>query len=232
MTQFLMMLCVALVSPGVQAGSAPVRMVEAFVGIPIDLNLPPHGTVKAERSSPTLAQVQISSDGKTLRLVPKALGKQTVVIQETRTGKIVAQYIVDINDPALRVIAGQVKTALADVDGISVSIMAGRVVIDGQVISSSEINRVHSVSKMYGDKIRSLVTVSPALGNELGKKIEREIGNPEIRVRIANGHILLEGFANSTAEAERAEVIAQMYTPNIVVDEAVADKKILKRHPN
>jgi len=62
--------------------------------------------------------------------------------------------------------------------------------------------------------------------------IERKIGNPEIRVQVINGHILLEGVANTPAEAQRAQLIAEMYTPNIVVDEAVADRKVLKVHPN
>jgi hypothetical protein len=76
--------------------------------------------------------------------------------------------------------------------------------------------------------VRSLVVISPDADHKLAQIIEREIGNPEIRVRIVNGHILLEGYANSPSEAERAELIGAMYAPNIVVDEAVADKKIIK----
>lgn len=84
---------------------------------------------------------------------------------------------------------------------------------------------------MHGDRVRSFVTLNPASYPLLAKAIEKEINHPEIRVRIFNGHILLEGFANSDAESQRAELIAKMFVQDIVVDQAYADRKILKRSP-
>jgi osmotically-inducible protein OsmY len=42
--------------------------------------------------------------------------------------------------------------------------------------------------------------------------IEKAIGNPEIHVQIVNGHVMLEGFAASFAERDRAKIIAQRKT--------------------
>ena len=44
-----------------------------------------------------------------------------------------------------------------------------------------------------------------------------------------NGKFILEGFANSREERDKAEIVAKMYVPDVVVDEAVADKKVLER---
>jgi pilus assembly protein CpaC len=74
-----------------------------------------------------------------------------------------------------------------------------------------------------------LVVLSPIAQNKIAQFIEKKIGNPEIRVNAVNGKFILEGFANSQEEKDKAEIIAKMYVPDVVVDEAVADKKVLER---
>ncbi|NJL26045.1 MAG: type II and III secretion system protein, partial [Calothrix sp. SM1_5_4] len=89
--------------------------------------------------------------------------------------------------------------------------------------------RIHSVVKQYGSQATSLVTLSPIAQNKIAQFIEKKIGNPEIRVNAVNGKFILEGFASSREEKDKAEIIAKMYVPDVVVDEAVADKKVLER---
>jgi pilus assembly protein CpaC len=48
-------------------------------------------------------------------------------------------------------------------------------------------------------------------------------------VNAVNGKFILEGFANAQEEKDKAEIVAKMYVPDVVVDEAVADKKVLER---
>ena len=73
------------------------------------------------------------------------------------------------------------------------------------------------------------MVLSPIATNKIAQFIERKIANPEIRVNAVNGKFILEGFANSREEKDKAEIVAKMYVPDVVVDEAVADKKVLER---
>jgi pilus assembly protein CpaC len=73
------------------------------------------------------------------------------------------------------------------------------------------------------------VTLSPLAQNKIAQFIERKINNPEIHVTATNQKFILEGVANDPNEKARAEILAKMYVPDVVVDEAVADKKVLER---
>lgn len=210
---------------------AEPKILNGYVGVPFDISIPQSAAIRADRLMPRIARLQISADGKKLRVNPFLVGTETIALREVKSGKIVAQYILHVAYAGTKIVAQEVSELLRDIDGISVTIADGRVVIDGQVPTAMEISRIHSVVKMYGERVRSLVTITPSTYERLAKIIEKEIGNPEIKVRIINGFIILEGVANSPAEAARAETIAALYTPNIVVDDAVADKKIIKVNP-
>ena len=79
--------------------------------------------------------------------------------------------------------------------------------------------RIHSVVKQYGNLATTLVVLSPIATNKIAQIIEKKIGNPEIRVNAVNGKFILEGFANSKEEKDKAEIVAKMYVPDVVVDE-------------
>lgn len=201
-----------------------------YLGVPKDLPLPSRERLEFQQSR-KLTKMQRSRT--TLRLMPTAVGQATLVIKNENTGAILKQYLINVDDSRLLVIENEIRGSLAEIDGITIQIEGHRVVVDGEVLTARDIARIHSVTKMYGEStVRSLVTLSPNAGGRIARVIEREINNPDIHVRIINGHILLEGNVNNEAERERAETIASAYAPDVVVDEAVADHKVLKLHPN
>jgi pilus assembly protein CpaC len=61
--------------------------------------------------------------------------------------------------------------------------------------------------------------------------IANDINNPEVGVRAVNDKFVLEGSVNDQEEREKAEAIAQMYVPDIVVTagEKTGDIKSLKK---
>ncbi|MGZ3723509.1 MAG: hypothetical protein ACXVA9_11290 [Bdellovibrionales bacterium] len=106
----------------IAAEKAEPLIVDAFVGSPVDIKLPAHGEIKVDRHSPRLAGVQLSADGKTLRINPKDVGTDTLVVREIKTGKLIVQYLINVNDQSLLVIQSTVKKALAELDGVSVGL--------------------------------------------------------------------------------------------------------------
>jgi hypothetical protein len=167
-----------------------------------------------------------------LRFVPRALGTTTITVKDKKFGKVLRQFVITVNDPALQVIERELHETLEEIDGVKIRIAAGKVLLDGQVLTIKDYKKCYSAAKIYGGRVQNLVTLNPDYQAKLAKIIERQIGAAEIRVTIVNGHILLEGSANSAQEAERAEIIAQMYAPDLQISEAEADRKVISRHPN
>lgn len=174
-------------------------------------------------------RIQWNPDTRTIRFYPQAQGVGTLIIKHPRTGNILGEYTVDVKKTDLQKVAREMQQLLQGIEGIQVKILNNKVIVDGQILLPSDMKRIHSVVKQYGAQATSLVVLSPIAQNKIGQFIEKKIGNPEIRVNSVNGKFILEGFANSREEKDKAEIIAKMYVPDVVVDEAVADKKVLER---
>jgi pilus assembly protein CpaC len=176
-----------------------------------------------------LTRIQWNPETKTLRFNPKSQGVGTLVIKHPKTGQVLGEYTIDVRKTDLHKVAREVQDLLQGIEGITVKIFNNKVIVDGQILLPTDMKRIHSVVKQYGAQATTFVTLSPIAQNKIATFIERKIGNPEIRVNAVNGKFILEGFANSKDESDKAEIVAKMYVPDVVVDEAVADKKVLER---
>lgn len=166
---------------------------------------------------------------KTLRLVPKNVGVGNIVVTDKTTGKIIYEFTIDVRKTDLDKVAREIRGLLNTIEGIKIQILNNKVVVDGQILLPSDMKRIHSVVKQYGAMATSIVTLSPAAQNKIAQFIERKINNPEVRVAAVNNKFILEGMVDNAEERTRAEIIAKMYVPDVVIDEAVADKKVLER---
>lgn len=176
-----------------------------------------------------IAHIQWNPATRTLRMIGTNQGVGTLVIKDPSSGSVLAEYTLDVRKTDLQKVAREMQALLEGIEGISVKIFNNKVVVDGQILLPSDMKRIHSVVKQYGGQATTLVTLSPIAQNKIAQFIEKKIANPEIRVNAVNGKFILEGFANSREERDKAEIVAKMYVPDVVVDEAVADKKVLER---
>lgn len=174
-------------------------------------------------------RIQWNKEKRTIRFNPKDVGVGTLIIKDPKTGTVLRELTVDVRKTDLQKVAREVQNLLQGIEGISVKILNNKVVVDGQILLPSDMKRIHSVVKQYPSQATTLVTLSPIAQNKIAQFIEKKIANPEIRVTAINGKFILEGFANSKEEKDKAEIVAKMYVPDVVVDEAVADKKVLER---
>lgn len=200
------------------------------VGIPSDeplpnapLNFEPTGTYKG------LVKLEFNPEKKILRLIPKKEGFGTLVIIDKKTNAPIYEFTVDVRKTDLSKVSREIGSLLSEIEGINIRIANNKVVVDGQILLPQDMKRIHSVVKQYGELATSLVTLSPAAQVKIAQFIERAIGNPEIHVRAVNGKFILEGVAEDQKEKDRAEIMAKTYVPDVVIDEAVADKKVQER---
>lgn len=174
-------------------------------------------------------KVEYNPDDRTLRFNPKTVGVGTLVITDKATGKIIYEYTIDVRKTDLEKVVREIKALLNNIEGIAIRILNNKVVVDGQILLPTDMKRIHSVVKQYGGMATSLVILSPAAQNKIAQFIERKINNPEVRVAAVNNKFILEGMVDSAEEKTRSEIIAKMYVPDVIIDEAVADKKVLER---
>lgn len=172
---------------------------------------------------------QFDPSTKTLRLNPKKEGLATINVKNSESGKVVYKITLDIRKTDLQKVAREIQSLLQNIEGISIRILNNKVAVDGQILLPSDMKRIHSVVKQYGNLATSLVTLSPMAQNKIAQFIEKQINNPEIQVSAVNGKFILNGWASDNNEKTKAEILAKMYVPDVIVDEAVSDKKVLER---
>jgi pilus assembly protein CpaC len=108
-----------------------------------------------------------------------------------------------------------VQQLLVDIEGITIKRVGQKIIIDGSVLLPSELNRINRVTENT-NLIVSLVTINPDTERLLAKRIEKEIGMDEVKVRAVKGKILLEGEVYSPESKTKAEKLASLYTNNVI----------------
>lgn len=155
-----------------------------------------------------------------IRFTPKTEGFATLTIFDKATQKKVAEYQIDVKKSNLEKVAKEIRTLIGDIEGITIKVINSRVVVDGQVLLPKDMSRIYRVVQQFGDQASMLVTISPLAQKKIAEFISRDINNPEIEVRAVNGKFVLSGHANSEDEKSKAEIIAKIYVPDIVVEPA------------
>jgi pilus assembly protein CpaC len=227
---FALAMCFSLVSSFVAAQSSGTTNIPLSVGILHDEPVPDMpGNFETTGTYKNFVRLEYNNQEKVLRLKPVKEGFGTLVILDKTTHKPVYEFTVDVRKTDLNRVAHEITSLLNEIEGIHVRIANNKVVVDGQILLPVDMKRIHSVVKQYGDLATSLVTLSPAAQVKIAQFIERAIGNPEIHCKAVNGKYILEGMAEDQKEKDKAEILAKTYVPDVVIDEAVADKKVQER---
>jgi pilus assembly protein CpaC len=166
-------------------------------------------------------------DQKILRLSPRSPGDATITIHDA-SGKTLLEFPFVVKISKLNLVAKEIQSLLGDIEGIQIKIVNDKVIVDGQILLTRDMNRIYNVISQYGDQAASLVVLSPIAQKKIAEFIARDINNPEIEVRAVNDKFILQGFASSEDEKNRAEIIAKTYIPAVVLDKAEQDKVVLK----
>ncbi|MCM2282096.1 MAG: BON domain-containing protein [Bdellovibrionaceae bacterium] len=209
--------------PNSKTDSAKQKYLTLYIGIEHQEKLPfwpdggePRGDYKR------VTEIKPDRTNGVIIFTPKKVGIATLSIHG-KTGQKIYEFRIDVKKSDLTKVAREMRELLGDIEGISIKIVNNRVVVDGQVLLPRDVNRIHSVVKQYEGQASTIVTLSPIAQRKIAQMIENDIRNPEITVRAINDRFILEGMANSESEKNRAYTIAQMYVPNVIVEEAVRD---------
>ena len=170
--------------------------------------------------NPTVVATTLVKIGDKRQIVFKPLkaGETTVTVRDA-DGAIRLIFGTRITGSNLLRIAGEIRSLLRDVEGIDIRIVGPKVVIDGEVLVPADYGRLFAVAsdKAYAEYIMNLATLSPLAMQVLAKRMQDDINTfaPNVRCRVVNGLIFLEGQVDSLDQARRAERIANLYLPDV-----------------
>ncbi len=217
-----------IADPGQTHDPKRQKYISLFIGIDHQEKLPfiPAGaTFKGDFKK--VSTVSVAREISTLQFTPTKEGVATLTVHNPAGDKIY-EFRIDVKKSNLTKVAREIRALLSDIEGINVKIINNKVVVDGQILLPRDMNRIHSVVRQYEGQASTIVTLSPMAQRKIAQQIENDIRNPEINVRAVNDKFILEGFADSRDEKDRAEIIAKTYVPDIIVEEAVRDGIIQK----
>ncbi len=157
---------------------------------------------------------------KRFQLVFKPLkGGETTVSVRDADGNIKLIFTVVVTGNNLLRRAAEIRELLRDIEGIDIRVVGQKIAVDGQVIVPNDYTRLLSVlaDKSYSDLIINLTTMSPLSLQVLAKRIGEDIAAfaPNVKTRVVNGVIWLEGTVDNDATANRAVSVATLYLPEV-----------------
>jgi pilus assembly protein CpaC len=166
---------------------------------------------------PSVADVKAISQGRQILVTAVGRGTTDIVAwdaagrQFTTTVQVAAKDIASIRD--------ELKTVLGDVEGISVRSAGERVVIDGEIFTRQDFERVRRVAAMYPQDVTMLATMSTAVTRLIASEINRSLtknGFGDVRAEGVGDRIFLEGTVNAKEDIDTVTTLSKAYYDNCV----------------
>ncbi|MBI2712242.1 MAG: hypothetical protein HYX41_05195 [Bdellovibrio sp.] len=165
-----------------------------------------------------LAQLVKIGDKRQLVFKPLKAGETTVTVRDA-DGTIRIIFMVRVTGSNLLRIGAEVRNLLRDVEGLEIRIVGPKVIIEGEVLVPADYGRLLTViqDKMYADFVMNLATLSPLAMQVMAKRIQDDLVSiaPNVKTRVVNGMIFLEGTVDNADQAKRAASLASLYLPEL-----------------
>lgn len=177
-----------------------------------------------------------STDNNRLMLTPLTPGTTDLTIHDVN-GTPRISYTVRVTREDLGQIISQLEDLLGEIEGLKIRSVGGTVILDGEIVLPKDMVRINRVVDSLRDRdakkkevaIKNLATISKLTMTILAERIEREIGSPEITVKVINNNLFIEGTATDDTEGDRAINIAKTYMPEVVVYKAKGDAELKEK---
>ncbi len=170
--------------------------------------------------NPTLVTTTFVKIGDKRQIVFKPLkaGETTVTIRD-QDGTIRLVFQLRVTGSNLLRVAGELRSLIGDVEGLSIRIVGAKIVIEGDVLVVNDFGKVSAVlaDKAYSDVVLNLIALSPLALQVMAKKIEEDVKPiyPSVKVRVVNGSVFIEGEVGSQSDSDKVTRIATLYLPEV-----------------
>lgn len=149
---------------------------------------------------------------------PLKAGETTVTVRDL-DGTLRLIFIVRVTGSNLFRVKAELGQLLRDIEGLEIRIVGSKIVLEGELLVPSDYGRLLTVirDKAYLDFILNLTTLSPYSLQSLSKRIQQDIQAfaPNVKTRVVNGVVFLEGTVDNADQAKRANEVALYYLPDL-----------------
>lgn len=187
------------------------------VDLDFDANLGPNGI---SIGNPQVVATTLVKIGEKKQLVFKPLksGETTVSVRDG-DGNLRLIFTVRVTGSNLLRVAGEIRNLLRDVEGIDIRVVGSKIAIEGEVLVPSDYAKYVTViqDSSYDKLVIPMVSLSPLAMQVLAKKIQDDVNTfaSNVKTRVVNGVIFLEGTVDSKDHADRAAKVAFLYLPEL-----------------
>jgi len=162
----------------------------------------PGKVMKLLVSNPKTIDAALSDDGKAVVIKGLAAGSSELRISRDKGEDLVYDVAVKRDLSAL---AQDIKSLLNGVEGVTVKAVEERIVLDGNVITRSDQERVEKIAGAYADVILNLTKLDRTEMNKyVAEALQKEIGIKTIKVDVQGDTATLEGVVFDPADAAAA----------------------------
>ncbi len=170
--------------------------------------------------NPTVVATTLVKVGEQRQIVFKPLkaGDTTVTVRDV-DGTIRLIFTVKVTGANLLRIAGQLRNILRDVEGLEIRVVGNRIVVEGELLVPADYGDLVTVlsDEEYAKVTLNKARLSPLAMSVLAKRIQEDINTfaPNVKTRVVNGVIFLEGTVDNVDQARRAAKVALIYMPEL-----------------
>ncbi len=161
---------------------------------------------------PKVVDVKIISEGRQILITAIGRGTTDVITWDTNGKQVSTVVQVILKD--VRLIRNEVKGILGDVEGVEVRIVGERVVIDGEVYTRRDFERIKTVGSIYPREVTVLARMSSSVTRLIASEINRSLaknGYPDVRAEGVGNKIFLEGTVQHKEDLDTVEKLASAY---------------------
>ncbi len=167
---------------------------------------------KVATGEPNICDVTKVS-AKEILLNAKSPGTVSIIIWDISNQKY--QFQVKVIPRDLQAYKRDIERVLGDIEGIKIYALNDKVVVDGELFSEKDLDRVNRTLK-NAPQVLNLTRLSPKVFYAMGKEIVRTIGLKGITTRISREKIFVEGVVYNKADYDRINSIIKTYGDRVV----------------
>ncbi len=114
------------------------------------------GIRKIDVGSPTVIDARPSEDGQSILINGVAEGTSELRIEKLQGADLVTNVVVrtDLNETL-----AQVQDLLSDVEGLTIKVVGNKIVLEGQILTGADYEKVNKVTAMFSSQLVNLATL-------------------------------------------------------------------------
>jgi pilus assembly protein CpaC len=176
---------------------------------------------------PDVADVKQVAGGAELLVTGVGEGRTSLLVWRTSGAR--ASYQVQVRKQDPREMVSEVRALLGDLEGVQIRVVADRVYLDGETLTTADHDRVQQVLQMF-PAVKSFVRQSPSARRLAAEMLQRAYEKNHLEgvtPSVVGDTILLEGSVDSAEDLKRLELVTRASGEKVESLVTVAQKKMV-----